>query len=97
MSVETNSILITISVMLPSSKPVKYEIKERLSKLEEKIKKIEESTYKIAKTIKPIVRGINTAVTREWRCPECGEKGYVGIYIKCGACGHITWWGWWKE
>jgi len=73
------------------------EIKERLSKLEKKIKEIKEDINVIYDIIDPIVEGINTAVTREWECPNCGEGGYVAIHIKCGACGYETWWGWWKK
>jgi len=73
------------------------EIKERLSKLEKMIKEIEESIDVIYDIIDPIAEGINTAVTRKWECPNCGERGYVATRIKCGACGYETWWGWWKK
>jgi len=72
------------------------EIKERLSKLDEMIKKIDSDIDTIFNIIGPIIRGLNSAVTREWTCPNCGEKGFVAIYVKCGACGYKTWWGWWK-
>ena len=47
--------------------------------------------------IDPIIEGINSAVTKHWKCPDCGERGYVGIYVKCGAFGSKHWIGWWKK
>ena len=77
---------------LPSSEI--NEIKEKLHELEEKIAELDDDIDSLYGSLE----SINSAACEyRWECPYCGEKGYVALRVKCGACGREMWWGWWKK
>ncbi len=67
--------------------------------LSSQIQALSGQVQKTTSQSKSIVRKLGSTmgynIQNTFECQQCGAHGYVVSLVKCSACGHEDWWGWW--
>lgn len=69
------------------SEEKKNELEERINIIGKKIDEFEEKINWLEENMNALIRFLR------FKCPKCGEEGYLNFSIKCGSCGETYWYG----